>query len=250
MEAAEVTDKVDDSILFFEGFVGQGVIEVIEGLFDLVGIVGAHVLVIGIVQQLQDGVCIGARLLHIHSSILRVVCRQVQTGMGVEFLEFDLGFEAVLGFHHHVHQFVPVGVPFLDATQIPGTAFVVDDEWHNAMAQAFLEHQESPYPTVAVLKGEYLFEADVKVQNVIALDLGLLFVDSDQLCQSGMDFVRVQELAIPGTGCDGSVLTGAHLLSVLVYRAGHQKVVELADKLLGQGFHHVVKDISPIKQHN
>ena len=62
MQAAEVTDKVDDGVLFFEGFIGQGVIEVIKSLFDLVGVVGADVLVIGIVQQLQDGVCIGAKL--------------------------------------------------------------------------------------------------------------------------------------------------------------------------------------------
>ena len=86
VEAAEITGQVDDGVLFLKGFIGQGIIEVVEGLFDLVGIVGAHVLVIGIVQELQDGVCIGAKLLHIHSSVLRVVCRQVQTGVGVEFL--------------------------------------------------------------------------------------------------------------------------------------------------------------------
>lgn len=51
VETAEVTDKVDDGVLFLEGFIGQGVIEVIEGLFDFVGIVGADMLVIGIVQQ-------------------------------------------------------------------------------------------------------------------------------------------------------------------------------------------------------
>ena len=45
VQAAEVTDKVDDGVLFFEGFIGQGIIEVVEGLFDLVGIVGAHMLV-------------------------------------------------------------------------------------------------------------------------------------------------------------------------------------------------------------
>ena len=49
VQAAEVTDKVDDSVLFLEGFIGQGVIEVVEGLFDLVGIVGADVFVIGVV---------------------------------------------------------------------------------------------------------------------------------------------------------------------------------------------------------
>ena len=86
VQATEVTDKVDDGILFLEGFIGQGVIEVIESLFDLVGIVGADVLVIGIVQQLQDGVCVGAKLLHIHSSVLRVVSRQVEPGVGAEAL--------------------------------------------------------------------------------------------------------------------------------------------------------------------
>ena len=74
VQAAEVTDKVDDSILFLEGFIGQGIIEVVEGLFDLVGIVGADVLVIGIVQELQDGVRIRAEFLHFHSSVLLVVC--------------------------------------------------------------------------------------------------------------------------------------------------------------------------------
>ena len=52
VQAAEVADQIYNSVLFLEGFIGQGVIEVIKGLFDLVGVVGAHVLVIGIVQQL------------------------------------------------------------------------------------------------------------------------------------------------------------------------------------------------------
>lgn len=175
--------------------------------------------------------------------VLLIVGGKVQAAMGVEFLEFDLGFEAVLGFHYHVHKFVSIGVPLFDAAQIPGAAFVVDDEWHHIVAQAFLKEDQSAYPSVAVLEGEYLLKADVEVQNVIALDFGLLFVGSDQLCQTGMDLVRVQELAIPGSGCDGAVLAGAHLLFVLVHCAGHQEVMELADKLLGQRFHHVVKDI-------
>ena len=115
VQAAEVTGHVDDSVLLLKGFIGQGVIEVVEGLFDLVGIIGADVLVIGIVQQLQDGVRIGAEFLHIHSSVLLVAGRQVVLAVGVEFLELDLGFDAVLGFHYHVHQFIPVVVPLFDA---------------------------------------------------------------------------------------------------------------------------------------
>ena len=139
VQATEVTDKVDDGIFFLEGFIGQGVIEVVEGLFDLVGIVGADVLVIGIMQEFQDGVGIGAEFLHIHSLVLLVACRQVETGVGVELLEFDLGFEAVLGFHDDVHQFVTVNLPFFDTPEVTGAAFVVDDERHNAVAQAFLK---------------------------------------------------------------------------------------------------------------
>ena len=134
--------------------------------------------------------------------------------MGAEFLELDLGFEAVLGFHHHVHQFVPVVVPFFNAPKISGAAFVVDDEWHNAVAQAFLKQNESANTTIAVFKGDYFLKADVEVQNVIALDLCLLFVVGDQLCQTGMDLTSRKELAIPGTGCDRPVLTGAHPTSV------------------------------------
>jgi len=201
------------------------------------------VLVIGIVQQLQDGVGIGAEFLHIHSSILLVVRRQVETGMGVELLEFDLGLEAVLGFHYYVYQFVPVNLPFFNAPKISGATFVVDDEGHNVVTQAFLEQDQSTNTTIAVLEGEYLLEADVEVQNVIALDLGLLLVAGDQFCQTGMDLVRVQELAVPGPRCNRPVLAGAHLLLILVHRTGHQDMVELADKLLGQGLHHVVQDV-------
>ena len=52
VQTAKVAGQVDDGILFLEGFIGQGVIEFVECLFDLVGIVCADMLVIGIVQQL------------------------------------------------------------------------------------------------------------------------------------------------------------------------------------------------------
>ena len=163
--------------------------------------------------------------------------------MGVELLKFDLGFEAVLGFHYHVYKFVVVIVPFFDAAEVAGTAFVVDDEWHNIVAQAFFEHQQSTNTAIAVLEGEDLLEPDVEVQNVIALDVGLLFIGCNQFCQTGVDLIRVQELAIPGTGCDRPVFTGSNLLLILIHRPGHQDLVELADKLLGQGFHYVIQDI-------
>ena len=163
--------------------------------------------------------------------------------MGVEFLEFNLGFEAVLGFHHHIHQFVPVGVPFFNAPEVTGAAFVVDNERHNVVAQTFLEHKQSAHATVAVLEGEDLLEADVKIQNMIPFDFSLALVACDQFSHTRMDLPCRQELAIPGAGCNRPVLAGAHLLPILVHCAGHQDLMEFADELLGQGFHHVVKDI-------
>jgi len=193
VQAAEVTGQVDDGVLFLEGFIGQGVIEVVEDLFDLVGIFSAHVFIVGIVQQLQDGVGIGAEFFHIHSSVLRIACRQVETGVGVELLEFDLGFEVILGFHYHIHQFVVVDLPFLNAPKVSGAAFIVDDEWHDIVAQTFLEHKQSAHAPVSVFKGEDLFKTDMEVQNVIALDLGLLFIGCNQFCQTGMDLVLSPE---------------------------------------------------------
>ena len=38
VQAAEVAGEIDDGVLFLEGFIGQGVIEVIESLFDLVSV--------------------------------------------------------------------------------------------------------------------------------------------------------------------------------------------------------------------
>ena len=33
VQSAEVTDQIDDGVLFFEGFIGQGLVEGIESLF-------------------------------------------------------------------------------------------------------------------------------------------------------------------------------------------------------------------------
>ena len=83
--------------------------------------------------------------------------------MGVELLELDLGFEAFLGFHDYIHQFVVVNLPFFDATEVAGAAFVVDDERHNVVAQAFLEHNESAHTAIPILKGEDFLEANVEM---------------------------------------------------------------------------------------
>ena len=102
VQATEVADQIYNGVLFLERLIGQGVIKVVEGLFDLVRIVGADVFVIGIVQQLQNGVGIGAEFLHIHSSVLLVVGGEVKAAVGAEFLEFDLGcYQEKAGYLNH-----------------------------------------------------------------------------------------------------------------------------------------------------
>ncbi len=44
---------------------------------------------------------------------------------------------------------------------------VGDDEGHYVIVQALLEHNETPYPAVAVLKRVYGFEPLVEIKNVI-----------------------------------------------------------------------------------
>ena len=77
--------------------------------------------------------------------------------MGVEFLELDLGF------HHHIYQFISVIVPFLDTTEITGSALIIDDKRHDIMAKAFLKQNESTNTAISILEGEDLLEPDMEI---------------------------------------------------------------------------------------
>ena len=86
-------------------------------------------------------------------------------------------------------------------------------------------------------------EPDVEVQDLIPLDFGLVLIVPNQCCQTGIDPAHRQQFPIPGPGGHRPVLTGADLLTIGVYRAGHQNLMELADELLGQRLHHTIQDI-------
>jgi len=86
--------------------------------------------------------------------------------MGVEFLEFDLGAVTLLGFQDYFQEGVLVFVPGFDALDISRPAFIVQDEGHYVVAQAFLEHDESPYPAVAVAEGCKSEELHMEIQDV------------------------------------------------------------------------------------
>ena len=161
----------------------------------------------------------------------------------MESLQLDLGLKPVLSLHHYVNHFEPVIVPFLDAPEVSGSALVIDNKGHNAMAQALLEHDQSANAAVLVLKGEDLLEAYMKVQDLIPFDFGLVLIVPDQFRQTGIDSAYRQQLPISGTGSHSPVLTRADLLTVGIHRAGHQDLMEFPDELLGQGLHHMVQDV-------
>lgn len=57
VEATKAAGGVDDLVLFLEGFAGHGLIEVIKGLLDLVGVCIAVQLVVGAAEHSQN--CVG-----------------------------------------------------------------------------------------------------------------------------------------------------------------------------------------------
>ena len=69
-----------------------------------------------------------------------------------------MGFEAVLGFHHNIHQFVTVIRPLLDAAKVAGAALIVDDEMHHIVAQALLKQNKSTNTTFSIFKEKYLLK--------------------------------------------------------------------------------------------
>ena len=62
VEATEAAGGVDDLILFLEGFAGHGLIEHVEGLLDLVGVLVAVQLVVGAAEHSQNCVGIAAEV--------------------------------------------------------------------------------------------------------------------------------------------------------------------------------------------
>ena len=49
-------------------------------------------------------------------------------------------------------------VPCPDAAQVSRAALVINDEGHDAMVQALLEHNQSTHATVTVFEGEDLLK--------------------------------------------------------------------------------------------
>ena len=66
--------------------------------------------------------------------------------------------------------------PFTKTAIVEHLQFIGDDKGNDATAKAFLEHDEAPHTTVAVLERMNFFEADVQVENILqrVLRLGVI----------------------------------------------------------------------------
>ena len=83
-----------------------------------------------------------------------------------ESLQLDLGFKPVLSLHHHINHLEPIIMPFFDSAQVPGPPLVIDDERHNTVAQAFLEHDQSANTAIAVFKRKNLLKPLISTKMV------------------------------------------------------------------------------------
>ena len=89
---------------------------------------------------------------------------------------FFLVTEAGLGLFCYGEQRGRVRLPVGDAAVIFAAVFVVDDEWVDAVAEAFFDHQDSAHAAVAVFEGVDLLEAGVVVEDVAEGDVLFVFV--------------------------------------------------------------------------
>ena len=69
-----------------------------------------------------------------------------------------LGLQPILDFYQNIEQFVSVVVSFLDAPEIAKSPFVVNYEWHNAVAWAFYKLNDSPNTAIATfnIQADYI----------------------------------------------------------------------------------------------
>ena len=137
-------------------------------------------------------------------------------------------------------QDIPVHESMLSDTL---SAIVAMPDLKAARKKEYIKFSSELHTAVSILEGKNLLEPDVEIQDLIPLNFALVLVACDQLSQTGIDLSCRQQLTIPGPRCNRPVLTRPNLITVSIYRAGHQNLVELPDKLLSKGLHHMVNDI-------
>ena len=125
-------------------------------------------------------------------------------------------------------------------TAVVGTsALIVDDEWINAVAEAFLHHDQAADTAVVIFKWTDPFEADVKVQDAFHVN-GALLVFLQEGRQRGDDIFMWDA----NLGLGKTELAGAEIFLAIGIGSICKDMVQFFDKSLRQRRGNVVDDIT------
>ena len=87
------------------------------------------------------------------------------------------GFILILGGETGICEVAINVTPLMKSAIIEHLQIICDDEGNDAICEAFFEHDETAYTSVAILEGMNLLEADMEIKDVfegLALD-GVVF---------------------------------------------------------------------------
>jgi len=136
-----------------------------------------------------------------------------------------------------------VVVPVAEALEILRAAFIIQDEGHDFVAEAFFEHQESADTTVAILEGMDSFEAYMEIQDLKQVDLFQTFVLSQQRTQPRVDVFRRRSLGFSQSARLFPVLAGMDGILSDIDRSFREQLMEVFDIGLGQRLHGCLDDV-------
>ncbi len=89
-------------------------------------------------------------------------------------------FEAVLSCKTCVHEEAAFCVPFREAAVVVALHLIFDDEWRDRIREAFLEHDEAPDASIAILEGVDALECHMERHDVLQCMLRFGVVTSEQ----------------------------------------------------------------------
>ena len=150
-------------------------------------------------------------------------------GVLEERAELHFALEAFLCFEGYGHQWLVIFAPVGNTAVVGASALIADDEWGDAVTQAFLHHDQATNSAVVIFKGMDPLEADMEVQDTFHVNRAFL-VFLQESGQRGDDiFVWDANL-----GSGKTELTGAQVFFTVGIGSICKDMVQFFDKSLRQ----------------
>ena len=172
-----------------------------------------------------------------------VVYWSILLSVSKKLLQIDLGGEALLGFLTGNKQGRFVVVPITEALEILSTAFIIQDERHDFVAEALFEHQESADATVTILEGMNPFKSNVEVQDLEQFDFFQTFILSQQCTQLRVDILRRSGLHFAQGAGFLPILAGMDSILSDIHCSFGEQLMEMLDVGLSQRLRGCLNDI-------